>query len=146
MWKPPTRLLRSLAPFTADELRDTVQKLRKYRSLMWTLAKTENDNEDYYAIAYEDIQILIYGVYFTWEKYGYENGWIDSIAEEGEPLMPYQMFKINVTNRIEGLLQSMKFINIFEIFHDGKETNDMLILIYSDLLLNIKNGLVNLEY
>lgn len=137
--------LKDTAPFTAADLLETVENLRRFSSLMWD--KSQKDNNIDYAIQYSEVvNTLIYGIYYTWEKYEYENGWIDSIAVEGEALLSYQMFKINVAYRIEGLLQSMRFQNIFEIFSKGKETNDMLILIYSDLLLNIKKGLINLEY
>lgn len=111
---------------------------------MWNQA--QNDGNLGYAMQYyEVVRTLIYGIYFTWEKYEYENGWIDGIAEEGEDMMQYQMFKINVVYRIEGLLQACKQENVFEMFSGGKETNNRLILIYGDLLSNIRNGAINLN-
>lgn len=139
-----TQLIKDVAPFSADDLVQTVNELRKYRSLMWNQA--QNDGNLGYAIQYyEVVRTLIYGIYFTWEKYKYENGWIDSIAEEGEDMMQYQLFQISVVDRIEGLLQACKQENIFEMFLGGKETNEKLILIYGDLLSNIRKGAISLD-
>ena len=139
-----TQSIKDTAPFSASDLVQTVKELRKYRSLMWNQA--QNDGNLGYAMQYyEVVRTLIYGIYFTWEKYEYENGWIDGIAEEGEDMMQYQMFKINVVYRIEGLLQACKQENVFEMFSGGKETNNRLILIYGDLLSNIRNGAINLN-
>lgn len=139
-----TQSIKDTAPFSASDLVQTVKELRKYRSLMWNHA--QNDGNLGYAMQYyEVVRTLIYGIYFTWEKYEYENGWIDGIAEEGEDMMQYQMFKINVVYRIEGLLQACKQENVFEMFSGGKETNNRLILIYGDLLSNIRNGAISLN-
>lgn len=135
--------LKDAAPFSSSDLVQTVKELRKYRSLMWNQA--QNDGKLGYAMQYyEVVQSLIYGIYFTWEKYKYENGWIDGIAEDGENMMQYQMFQIDVVERIEGLLQACKQQNIFGMFSGGQETNKKLILIYGDLLSNIKKGAISL--
>lgn len=136
--------LKEKAPFTADDLLQTVKKLKRYRSLMWN--KAQDDGRLDYAIQYyEVVKTLIHGIYFTWEKYEYERGWIDSIAEEGEDLMEYHLFQVGVLERVAGLLQAIKHENLFEMFSGGRETNEMLILIYSDLLSNMKNGTIKLE-
>lgn len=59
--------------------------------------------------------------------------------------MQYDMFQIGVVDRIKGLLEACKQQNIFDMFRGGKETNDMIIKIYSDLLLNIRKGAVRLD-
>lgn len=136
--------IKDTAPFSASDLVQTVNELRKYRSLMWNQA--QNDGNPGYAMQYyEVVRTLIYGIYFTWEKYKYENGWIDGVAEEGEDMLQYQMFQMSVADRIEGLLQACKQENIFEMFPGGKETNDRLILIYGDLLSNIRKGTISLN-
>ena len=133
--------IRSSAPFSKSDLEQTVKNLRRYRSMMWNQAQKDDKLE--YALQYYDVvQTLIYGIYFTWEKYQYENGWIDSIAEEDEDMLQYRMFQMNVVERITGLLQACRFQNIFSMFPEGKKTNEMLILIYSDLLSNIKKGII----
>lgn len=138
------QLLRDMAPFSASNLVQTVKKLRKYRSLMWNQA--QNDENPGYAMQYyEVVRSLIYGIYFIWEKYKYENGWIDGIAEEGEDMMQYMMFQISVVDRIEGLLHACKQENIFGMFPGGKETNEKLILIYDNLLSNIRKGAISLD-
>lgn len=139
-----TKPIKDLAPFSASDLVQTVKELRKYRSLMWNQA--QNDGKLDYAIQYyEVVRTLIYGVYFTWEKYKYENGWIDGIAEEGENMLQYRLFQIGVVERIEGLLNACLNENIFEMFPRGQETNERLILIYGDLLSNIRKGTINLD-
>ena len=131
--------LKESAPFTASDLIKTVQDLRKYRTLMWNQAQREG-KLDYAIQYYEIIRSLIYGIYFIWEKYQYERGWFDSIAEEDEDIMQYRMFQVNVVKRIEGLLQACKSNNILNIFPKGEETNEMLILIYEDFLSNVRVG------
>lgn len=139
-----TQLIKDTVPFSATDLVKTVNELRNYRSLMWN--KAQNDGNLGYAMQYyEVVRTLIYGIYFTWEKYEYENGWIESIAEEGEDMIQYQMFQISVVDRIRGLLQACKQENIFEMFPGGKETNERLILIYSNLLSNIREGAICLD-
>ncbi len=136
--------IKDTAPFSASDLVQTVNELRKYRSLMWNQA--QNDGYLGYAMQYyEVVRTLIYGIYFTWEKYKYENGWIDGVAEEGEDMLQYQMFQMSVVDRIEGLLQACKQENVFEMFPGGKETNNRLILIYGDLLSNIRKGAISLN-
>lgn len=136
--------IRNSAPFTALDLKKAVSELRRYRLLLWNQA--QNDNRLDYAIQYDEvIRSLIYGIYFTWEKYKYENGWIDSIAEEGEELLQYRMFQVGVVERIKGLLEACCSQNIFAMFPGGQDTNKMLILIYSNLLSNIRKGNVNLD-
>lgn len=136
--------IKDTAPFSASDLVQTVNELRKYRSLMWNQA--QNDGNLGYAMQYyEVVRTLIYGIYFTWEKYKYENGWIDGVAEEGEDMLQYQMFQMSVVDRIEGLLQACKQENVFEMFPGGKETNNRLILIYGDLLSNIRKGAISLN-
>lgn len=136
--------IRDIAPFTATELKQVVKELRKYRSLMWNQA--QNDGKLDYAIQYyEVVRTIIYGIYFIWEKYEYENGWIDGIAEEGESLLQYQMFKMGVLERIEGLLHACKSDNIFSMFPKGELLNETVIVIYSDLLANIKKRNINLN-
>lgn len=138
------KLIKDSAPFAASDLKLVVKNLRKYRSQMWN--QTQNDGNINYAMQYyEVVRTLIYGIYFTWEKYKYENGWIDGIAEEGEDMMQYRMFQIGVVERIEGMLQACKQDNIFAMFSGGRETNEMLILIYSDLLSNIRKGAIQLD-
>ena len=132
------------APFTALDLQKTVKALRNYRSLMWSQA--QNDGRlDYAMQYYEVVRTLIYGIYFTWEKYNYENGWINSLAEEGEDMLQYQMFQVGAVERIEGLLQACKSQNVFAVFSGGQAINNMLIIIYSDLLSNIKKGTIRLD-
>ncbi|MBO4464352.1 MAG: hypothetical protein J5797_09200 [Prevotella sp.] len=139
-----THALKDIAPFSSSDLVQTVKELRKYRSLMWNQA--QNDGKLGYAMQYyEVVRTLIYGIYFTWEKYKYENGWIDGIAEEGEDMMQYQMFQIGVVERIEGLLQACRQENVFGMFPGGKETNEKLILIYGDLLSNLRKGAIRLD-
>ena len=136
--------IKDAAPFSASDLVQTVKELRNYRSMMWNQA--QNDGNQSYAIQYyEVVRTLIYGIYFIWEKYKYENGWIDSIAEEGEDMLQYRMFQIGVVERIEGLFQACKHDNIFEMFAGGKETNEKIILFYGDFLSNIKKGLISLD-
>lgn len=132
-------ILRESAPFTASDLIETVKNLRKCRSLMWYQAQKDG-KLDYAIQYYEVVRSLIYGIYFTWEKYQYERGWLDSIAEEGEDLIQYQMFQVGVVERIEGLLQACKSNNILDMFPEGQETNEMLILIYEDFLSNVRDG------
>ena len=135
--------IKDTAPFTASHLQETVKELRQYRSIMWN--QVQNDGKLGYAIQYyEVVRTLIYGIYYTWEKYKYENGWIDGIAEEGEDMLQYQMFKMGAVERIEGLLQACKSQNIFSMFPKGEETNERIILIFSDLLSNIKKGAINI--
>lgn len=136
--------LKDTAPFSQADLIQTVKTLRKYRSLMWAQAQRDN-KQDYAEQFYEVVRTLIYGIYFTWEKYKYERGWISGIAEEGESMMQYDMFQIGVVDRIKGLLEACKQQNIFDMFPGGKETNDMIIKIYGDLLLNIRKGAVRLD-
>lgn len=133
------QILKENAPFTASDLIETVQDLRKYRSLMWNQAQQEG-KIDYAIQYYEVIRSLIYGIYFIWEKYQYEMGWLDSIAEEDEDIMQYRMFQVCIVERIEGLLQACKSNNIFTFFPKGKETNEMLILIYENFLSNVRTG------
>lgn len=136
--------IRDTAPFSKSELKQTVKDLRKYRSLMWNQA--QNDGRLDYAIQYyEVVRALIYGIYFTWEKYQYENGWIDDIAEEGEDMLQYRMFQVSVVDRIKGLLDACRFQNIFAMFPGGQKTNEMIILIFNDLLSNIKKGIISLD-
>ena len=136
--------VKDAAPFTALDLQKTVKALRNFRSLMWDQA--QNDGRLDYAIQYyEVVKTLIYGIYFTWEKYKYENGWIYSIAEEGEDMLQYRMFQVGAAERIEGLLQACKSQNIFAMFPGGQAINNMLIIIYSDLLSNIKKGAIRLD-
>lgn len=136
-------MLRESAPFTASDLQKIVKALRNFRSLMWNQA--QNDGRlDYAMQYYEVVQTLIHGIYFIWEKYKYENGWIDSIAEEGEDMLQYQMFQVGVAERIEGLLQACKSQNVFAMFPGGQAINNMLIIAYSDLLSNIKKGKIRL--
>lgn len=138
------KTIKDMAPFSASDLQQTVKALRNFRSLMWKQA--QNDGNQQYAIQYyEVVGSLIYGIYFIWEKYKYENGWIDGIAEEGEDMLQYRMFQIGVVERIEGLLQACKHDNIFEMFTSGKETNEKLILYYGDFLSNIEKGLISLD-
>lgn len=112
--------LKESAPFTASDLIKTVQDLRKYRTLMWNQAQREG-KLDYAIQYYEVIRSLIYGIYFIWEKYQYERGWLDSIAEEDEDIMQYRMFQVCIVERIEGLLQACKSNNIFTFFPKEKK-------------------------
>ena len=136
--------LKELAPFTASDLQQTVKELRKYRSLMWNKAQ-EDGRLDYAIQYYEVIRSIIFGIYFVWEKYKYENGWIDSIAEEGEDLMEYRMFQIGIIERIEGLLNAIRVEDILGMFRGGQDTRDKIILIFSDLLSNMKDGTIKLD-
>lgn len=133
--------VKDLAPFTALDLKEVVKNLRQYRSLMWNQAQKDG-NLGYAMQYYEVVRALIYGIYYTWEKYKYENGWIDGIVEEDEDMLQYQMFKMGSVERIEGLLQACKTENVFSMFPKGPETNERIILIYSDLLSNIKKGAI----
>ena len=106
---------------------------------------SQNDGRTDYAIQYyEVVRAFIYGLYFTWEKYKYENGWIDGIADEGESLLEYQLFQIGIVSRIEGLRNALIQQNIFEIFSGGQDTRDRIILIFNNLLSNIKEGTIEL--
>lgn len=111
---------------------------------MWEKAQSDG-KIDYAMQYYEIVKTLIHGVYFTWEKYEYERGWIDSIAEEGEDLLEYKMFQVGVVSRVNGLLQAMIHENLFDMFRNGHETNEMLIRIYSDLLSNMNSGAIKLD-
>jgi len=136
--------LKESAPFTASDIQQTVNELRRYRSLMWNMS--QNDGRTDYAIQYyEVVRAFIYGLYFTWEKYKYENGWIDGIADEGESLLEYQLFQIGIVSRIEGLRNALIQQNIFEIFSGGQDTRDRIILIFNNLLSNIKEGTIELD-
>ena len=55
------------------------------------------------------------------------------------------MFQVGVAERIEGLLQACKSQNVFAMFPGGQAINNMLIIIYSDLLSNIKKGTIRLD-
>ena len=136
--------LKESAPFTASDIQQTVDELRKYRSLMWNMAQSDGKT-DYAIQYYEVIRAFIYGLYFTWEKYKYENGWIDGIAEEGESLLEYQLFQIGIVSRIEGLRNAIQQQNIFDIFCEGEDTKNRIILIFNDLLSNIKDGTIKLD-
>lgn len=136
--------LKESAPFTASDIQQTVDELRKYRSLMWNMAQSEGKT-DYAIQYYEVIRAFIYGLYFTWEKYKYENGWIDGIAEDGESLLEYQLFQIGIVSRIEGLRDAIIQQNIFDIFYEGQDTKNRIILIFNDLLSNIKDGTIKLD-
>jgi len=136
-----TERIRNSAPFSKSDLEQTVKQMRRCCSLMWNQAQKDGKLE--YALQYYDVvRTLIYGIYFTWEKYQYENGWIDSIAEEDEDMLQYRMFQRDALERIKGLLYACRSQDIFSMFPEGKKTNDMLILIYSDLLSNIKKGVI----
>lgn len=136
--------IKEMAPFTASDLKGVVKDMRRYRSLMWDRA--QEDGKLDYAIQYSEVvRTLIYGIYFVWEKYEYENGWIDGIAEEDENMLQYQMFKMGVLERIGGLLEACRSENVFSMFTGGQDTNSKIILIYSDLLANIKKGLINVR-
>ena len=133
--------IRENAPFKASDLQDVVKKLKKYRSLMWNQA--EKDGRQGYAIQYyEVVQTLIYGIYYTWEKYKYARGWLDGIAEEGEGMTEYLLFQIGAFDRIEALLKACQSNNIFVMFPEGQETNEMIILTFQDLLSNIRRGII----
>lgn len=136
--------LRDNAPFTASDLQDVIKKLKKYRSLMWDQAQKDG-NQQYAIQYYEVVQTLIYGIYYTWEKYEYARGWLDGIAEEGESMLEYRMFQIGVVDRIEGLLRACQSNNIFEMFPGGQETNEMIVIIFQDLLANIRKGVVKVD-
>ncbi len=136
--------LKESAPFTASDIQQTVDELRKYRSLMWNMAQSDGKT-DYAIQYYEVIRAFIYSLYFTWEKYKYENGWIDGIAEDEESLLEYQLFQIGIVSRIEGLRNAIIQQNIFDIFYGGQDTKNRIILIFNDLLSNIKDGTIKLD-
>lgn len=111
---------------------------------MWDQAQKDG-NQQYAIQYYEVVQTLIYGIYYTREKYEYARGWLDGIAEEGESMLEYRMFQIGVVDRIEGLLRACQSNNIFEMFPGGQATNEMIVIIFQDLLANIRKGVVKVD-
>ena len=130
--------LKDTAPFTADDLKELVTTLEKYSNLMWNQA--QRDGRLDYAIQYHEvIQTFIEGIYYVWERYGY--GWADELANEnGIDGIRYMLFQNGVEERVDGLLNALRFQNIFEMFEGGNETRNNLIKVYADLAKNLKLG------
>lgn len=126
------------APFTADDLKELVTTLEKYSNLMWDQA--QRDGRLDYAIQYHEvIQTFLEGIYYVWERYGY--GWADELANEnGIDGIRYMLFQNGVEERVDGLLNALRFQNIFEMFEGGNETRNNLIKVYADLAKNLKLG------
>lgn len=130
--------LKNAAPFTADDLRNLVADLNKYKSLMWTRARL--DGRPDYAIQYSEvIHTFLDGIYNVWECYGY--GWADDLADEkGIDGFRFRIFQMGIEERVEGLLEALRMQNIFEMFDGGDKTRNTLIKVYTDLLKNLKLG------
>ena len=130
--------LKDIAPFTADDLKGLVTTLEKYNNLMWDQAN--RDGRQDYAIQYNEvIQTFIEGIYYVWERYGY--GWADELTDEnGIDGIRYMLFQNEVEERVSGLLNALRFQNIFEMFEGGNKTRNTIIKVYADLLKNLKLG------
>lgn len=130
--------LKDTAPFSAEDLKDIINSLNRYNSLMWN--KAQNDGRLDYAIQYNEVvQTFVEGIYFVWERYGF--GWADELADEnGVDGCRYMLFQMGVEERVEGLLNALRLQNIFGMFEGGNETRNLLIMVYADLLRNLKSG------
>lgn len=132
-----TNKLKDSAPFTSDDLKSLVADLLKYKSLMWNMA--QQDERLDYAIQYSEvIMTFLDGIYYVWERYGY--GWADELADDDEGIdgFRYMLFQQGIEERVEGLVNALKIQNIFEMFEGGNGNRKLLILVYSDLLKNLK--------
>lgn len=133
-----TNKLKDTAPFTENDLRNLVANLKSFKTQMWN--RCQLDNRTDYAIQYSEvIRTFLDGIYTVWESYGY--GWADDLTDDngidGGRLL---LFQIGIEDRIKGLLHSLQIQNIFGMFEGGDVTRNTLIIVYEDLLKNLKLG------
>ena len=125
-----------------QQIKDLIKTISKYKSLISEVGKTMEDGWNAFQ-ANLFLETLKIPLCLAWQ--GYKYGWHTDFCEEGDSLLPFMMFEVDLKSNTQKLIDVLKNESSLSIlFGNDSSIPNSLISIYTRFLEDIDNGTIKL--
>lgn len=125
---------------TAEEIKGLITKLSEADDFFWQMCTNSGDSDMAFQ-THQYIDMFKFPLLFAWQ--GYKYGWHTDFCEEGDSMIPFHMFQMDIKGKTQQMIDSLKTDSLFNYVSQYSSIPSELIRVYTHFLDSIDNGSIN---